>query len=172
MEFPFTAQSLKQSNTPIHYRNHALFAFKAFACSQVVSRSNERTLRLFHFQCPAQLTRINLPATKAQGLSHQLVIANNGVAFKQMFLCIPKRFSRAGGLVKNPRRALLRIRVKMVQRVARDLEVFLVHPGGPLWAKKDKGAWTIPKGEYRPNENPLDAARREFEVETSFRPNG
>jgi hypothetical protein len=66
MEFPFTAQSLKQSNTPIHYRNHALFAFKAFACSQVVSRSNERTLRLFHFQSPAQLTRINLPATKGK----------------------------------------------------------------------------------------------------------
>jgi len=39
------------------------------------------------------------------------------------------------------------------------LEVFLVHPGGPLWPKKDKGAWTIPKGENEPDENPLVAAR-------------
>lgn len=38
-------------------------------------------------------------------------------------------------------------------------EVFLVHPGGPLWAKKDKGAWTIPKGEYEQDENQLVAAR-------------
>ena len=45
------------------------------------------------------------------------------------------------------------------------LEVLLVHPGGPLWAKKDEGAWSIPKGEIDTNENPLAAARREFEEE-------
>jgi predicted NUDIX family NTP pyrophosphohydrolase len=43
-------------------------------------------------------------------------------------------------------------------------EVFLIHPGGPFWAKKD--AWSIPKGEYHPDEEPLDAARREFHEET------
>ncbi len=47
-------------------------------------------------------------------------------------------------------------------------EVFLVHPGGPLWARKDQGAWTLPKGEYGPKEEPLAAARREFEEETGF----
>ena len=47
------------------------------------------------------------------------------------------------------------------------LEVFLVHPGGPFWAKKDLGAWSIPKGEYGPGEGPLDAARREFAEETA-----
>ncbi|HWF08264.1 MAG TPA: NUDIX domain-containing protein [Bryobacteraceae bacterium] len=47
-----------------------------------------------------------------------------------------------------------------------DLEVFLVHPGGPFWAKKDLGAWSIPKGEYAEGEEPLIAARREFEEET------
>jgi predicted NUDIX family NTP pyrophosphohydrolase len=52
------------------------------------------------------------------------------------------------------------------------LEVFLVHPGGPLWTKKDKGAWTIPKGEYEQDENPLVAARREFEEETGFHATG
>jgi predicted NUDIX family NTP pyrophosphohydrolase len=48
------------------------------------------------------------------------------------------------------------------------LEVFLIHPGGPFWAKKDLGAWSIPKGEYEDNELPLDAARREFVEETGF----
>jgi predicted NUDIX family NTP pyrophosphohydrolase len=48
------------------------------------------------------------------------------------------------------------------------LEVFLVHPGGPFWAKKDDGAWSIPKGEFDEDEDPLDAARREFKEETGF----
>jgi predicted NUDIX family NTP pyrophosphohydrolase len=41
-------------------------------------------------------------------------------------------------------------------------EVLLVHPGGPFWAKRDDGAWSIPKGEYEDGEEPLAAARREF----------
>lgn len=45
-------------------------------------------------------------------------------------------------------------------------EFFLVHPGGPFWANKDAGAWSIPKGEYEEGEDPLEAARREFEEET------
>jgi predicted NUDIX family NTP pyrophosphohydrolase len=45
------------------------------------------------------------------------------------------------------------------------LEVLLVHPGGPFWAKKDRGAWSIPKGEYEEGDDPLAAARREFEEE-------
>jgi predicted NUDIX family NTP pyrophosphohydrolase len=48
------------------------------------------------------------------------------------------------------------------------LEVFLVHPGGPFWAKKDLGAWSLPKGEFGADEEPLAAALREFEEETSF----
>jgi len=60
----------------------------------------------------------------------------------------------------------------MYRRTADELEVFLVHPGGPIWAAKDKGAWTIPKGEYEQDENPLAAARREFEEETGFRATG
>jgi predicted NUDIX family NTP pyrophosphohydrolase len=50
------------------------------------------------------------------------------------------------------------------------IEVFLVHPGGPFWAKKDFGAWSIPKGEYLEGEDPLEAAKREFEEETGFAP--
>ena len=49
-----------------------------------------------------------------------------------------------------------------------DLEVFLVHPGGPHFAKKDLGAWTVPKGEYLEGELPLEAAKREFQEETGF----
>jgi predicted NUDIX family NTP pyrophosphohydrolase len=48
------------------------------------------------------------------------------------------------------------------------IEVFLVHPGGPFWAGKDLGAWSIPKGEYADGEDPLAAARREFTEETGF----
>jgi predicted NUDIX family NTP pyrophosphohydrolase len=48
------------------------------------------------------------------------------------------------------------------------LEVFLVHPGGPFWANKDDGAWSIPKGELGPGEDPLNAAKREFAEETGL----
>ena len=48
------------------------------------------------------------------------------------------------------------------------IEVFLAHPGGPFWAKKDDGAWSIPKGEFTDGEEPLEAAKREFQEETSF----
>jgi len=60
----------------------------------------------------------------------------------------------------------------MYRRRAGGLEVFLVHPGGPFWARKDQGAWSIPKGEYQPNEDPLVAARREFAEETGIVPEG
>jgi predicted NUDIX family NTP pyrophosphohydrolase len=52
------------------------------------------------------------------------------------------------------------------------LEVLLVHPGGPFWAKKDFGAWSIPKGEYEGDEDPLQAAIREFEEELGSAPPG
>jgi predicted NUDIX family NTP pyrophosphohydrolase len=48
------------------------------------------------------------------------------------------------------------------------LEVFLVHLGGPYWEKKDLGAWSIPKGEFTHEEDPLEAAKREFKEETGF----
>jgi len=48
------------------------------------------------------------------------------------------------------------------------MEVFLVHPGGPFWANKDEGAWSIPKGEFDAGEEPLDAAKREFWEETGM----
>ncbi|MGE0150994.1 MAG: NUDIX domain-containing protein [Reyranellaceae bacterium] len=47
-------------------------------------------------------------------------------------------------------------------------EIFLVHPGGPFWARKDEAAWSIPKGLIDPDEEPLAAARREFREETGF----
>jgi predicted NUDIX family NTP pyrophosphohydrolase len=49
------------------------------------------------------------------------------------------------------------------------VELLLVHPGGPFWAKKDLGSWSIPKGEYAEGEEPLTVARREFEEETGMR---
>jgi hypothetical protein len=90
MEFALPAQSLEAPDATIYRSNHALFAFKTLACSQVVSGANERALRLFQFQSAAQLIRINLPASMTQGLSHQFVIAHNGVAFKEMLFRVLK----------------------------------------------------------------------------------
>lgn len=53
-----------------------------------------------------------------------------------------------------------------------NLEVFLVHPGGPFFKERDRGAWTIPKGEVDEDEDLLQAAVREFEEEVGFRPDG
>jgi predicted NUDIX family NTP pyrophosphohydrolase len=52
------------------------------------------------------------------------------------------------------------------------LEVLIVHPGGPFWAKKDDGAWSIPKGEYLEGEDPFSVAKREFYEETGVEVNG
>jgi len=60
----------------------------------------------------------------------------------------------------------------MYRRGNQGLELLLVHPGGPFWAKKDLGAWSIPKGEYATDEDPLVAAVREFEEETGMQPRG
>jgi predicted NUDIX family NTP pyrophosphohydrolase len=60
----------------------------------------------------------------------------------------------------------------LYRKRAGHLEVFLVHPGGPFWAKRDAGAWTIPKGEIGVDEDPLAAARRETAEETGFTPEG
>ncbi len=60
----------------------------------------------------------------------------------------------------------------MYRRRSHEFEVFLVHPGGPFWSKKDLGVWSIPKGEYLEGEEPLDVGMREFEEETGFSPGG
>ncbi len=60
----------------------------------------------------------------------------------------------------------------MYRKRGEAVQVLLVHPGGPFWAKKDLGAWSIPKGEFEEDEDPLKAARREFEEETGFLPTG
>jgi len=60
----------------------------------------------------------------------------------------------------------------LFRRTARGTEVFLVHPGGPFWANRDDGAWSIPKGEIAAGEDPLAAARREFTEETGLTVSG
>jgi predicted NUDIX family NTP pyrophosphohydrolase len=54
----------------------------------------------------------------------------------------------------------------LYRRVPAGIEVLLAHPGGPVWAKRDEGAWTVPKGEFGEGEAAWDVARREFEEET------
>jgi len=60
----------------------------------------------------------------------------------------------------------------MYKRSGEELLLLLVHPGGPFWAKKDLGAWSIPKGEYQEGEEPLAAARRELCEELGALPSG
>ena len=60
----------------------------------------------------------------------------------------------------------------LFRRKGGSLEVFLAHPGGPFWEKRDAGAWTIPKGVVDEGEDPLAAARREFREETGIHPEG
>jgi predicted NUDIX family NTP pyrophosphohydrolase len=62
--------------------------------------------------------------------------------------------------------------ILMFRRAGAGIELLLVHPGGPFWAKRDWGAWSIPKGEYADGEDALAAARREFEEETGACPQG
>ena len=69
-------------------------------------------------------------------------------------------------MTKNQSAGLLLYRYKNM------LEVFLVHPGGPLWKNKDEAAWSIPKGEFDENEEPLQAAIREFLEETGISVSG
>jgi predicted NUDIX family NTP pyrophosphohydrolase len=89
-------------------------------------------------------------------LQRILIRREDGRAYRQPMTKVSKR--SAGLLMYRKRRC--------------EIEVFLVHPGGPFWAKKDQGVWTIPKGEYDADEEPLAAARREFQEETGFIPNG
>jgi predicted NUDIX family NTP pyrophosphohydrolase len=57
----------------------------------------------------------------------------------------------------------------MYRKALNTIEIFLVHPGGPYWSKRNEGFWTIPKGEYETDEEPLAAAIREFQEETGFK---
>jgi predicted NUDIX family NTP pyrophosphohydrolase len=60
----------------------------------------------------------------------------------------------------------------MYRKSGSSVEIFLVHPGGPFWAKKEEGAWSIPKGLVEKDEDKLGAAKREFAEETSVVPSG
>jgi predicted NUDIX family NTP pyrophosphohydrolase len=62
--------------------------------------------------------------------------------------------------------------ILLYRRAGSQLEVLLVHPGGPYWHRKDEGAWSIPKGEMAAGEDAQDAARREFTEETGIAPKG
>ncbi|MEJ1968981.1 MAG: NUDIX domain-containing protein [Rhizomicrobium sp.] len=62
--------------------------------------------------------------------------------------------------------------ILLYRRRGPEVEVFLVHPGGPYWAKKDAAAWSVPKGIADADEDPLAAARREFAEETGFAVDG
>src|SRR5215467_4157544 len=71
-----------------------------------------------------------------------------------------------------PKRSRISAGLLMFRRRNDEIEVLLAHPGGPLFARKDDGIWTIPKGEADPEEDLLTRAQIEFEEEIGLRPNG
>ncbi len=62
--------------------------------------------------------------------------------------------------------------ILVYKKFKEEFVVLLVHPGGPFWSKKDLNSWSVPKGEFDEDEEPFDAARREFKEETGFLPDG
>lgn len=71
---------------------------------------------------------------------------------------------------RRPRAGRRSAGILLYRDAAGEPEVLLVHPGGPIWARRDLGAWSIPKGEYDDSEDPLAAACREFEEELGSPP--
>ena len=83
--------------------------------------------------------------------------------------------SRRGGTSPSSRAGALRgpsAGIVLYRGETANLEVLLVHPGGPWWRRQEKGAWSIPKGECMPDEEPYAAARREFAEELGVTPPG
>jgi predicted NUDIX family NTP pyrophosphohydrolase len=76
------------------------------------------------------------------------------------------RLARIGKLRGVPKRSA----GLLLYRTSPDLQVLLVHPGGPFFARKDDGVWSVPKGEYTSDEDPLECALREFEEELGSAP--
>jgi predicted NUDIX family NTP pyrophosphohydrolase len=74
--------------------------------------------------------------------------------------------------MSRPTRPNISAGLLLFRRSGTGLELFIAHPGGPFWKDRDTGAWTIPKGIVEAGEEFLDAARREFEEETSIQPTG
>jgi predicted NUDIX family NTP pyrophosphohydrolase len=83
-----------------------------------------------------------------------------------------KRGSKTSGKATKLRAASESAGLLLFRRKNGQLEVFLAHPGGPFWKNRDAGAWSIPKGLIDEGEDPLDAARREFQEETGVTPSG
>jgi len=95
----------------------------------------------------------------AQLLRYQCAFANG----------VPDSRVRSDYTVRMPRTSA---GLLMYRRRAGQVELLLVHPGGPFWKNRDEGAWSIPKGEVAPGEDELAAAKREFQEETGLQPTG
>jgi len=83
-----------------------------------------------------------------------------------MFFCARNRANSEIKHIMSAARSRHSAGIVLYRKRCGVLEIFLVHPGGPYWARKDTGAWSIPKGEYQGAEEPLRAAQREFAEET------
>ena len=117
----------------------------AIACTRLCRAENQNTRTAYHAPRRARVSRA-IWDRRAMLIPATLGASSSGSTQPAM----PKQ-SAGILLYRNARSAA---------------QVFLVHPGGPFWATKDEGAWSIPKGEFAPGEDALDAAKREFQEET------
>ena len=87
---------------------------------------------------------------------------------------VPSRFQIWGSAYRGADWSMPQVSagLLMYRKSGSSVEIFLVHPGGPFWAKKEEGVWSIPKGLVDPGEDKLEAAKREFVEETSIIPSG
>ena len=97
---------------------------------------------------------------------------SRAIAFVGMYLVAMAGRSSAGGPPCVKRTMKHSAGLLMYRRRDGEIEVLLAHPGGPFWAHRDEGAWSIPKGLIEAGEAPLAAAVREFEEETGVCPSG
>src|SRR5215467_8093655 len=99
---------------------------------------------------------------------------NTNRTFLFPFHLLPQRKPAGVCPEKLYRSTMVKVSAGLLMYRVRDgqLEFLLAHPGGPFWKDRDLGAWTIPKGEINEGENPLAAARREFEEEVGLKPDG
>jgi predicted NUDIX family NTP pyrophosphohydrolase len=121
---------------------------------------------------PGSAARIRSPATCSSTSGSAVILENGGVpltVLEQLDEWIARmRGSASRGFAPEACMPVTSAGLLLYRRRGTRLEVFLVHPGGPYWAKKDEGAWSVPKGLVDPDEDPLACARREFSEETGF----
>jgi predicted NUDIX family NTP pyrophosphohydrolase len=124
-----------------------------------------------HFSLPFPALRLSAGSRRLV-LTHPSRFGTRRTSVLRSPLATPQPFSSRAKEQYDEGMAKRSAGILLFRKRDGELQVFLVHPGGPFWRNKDAGAWSIPKGEYSESEDPLDAAKREFQEETGISVHG